>query len=355
MTRGSSPGSAARIISALAALALIAAACGSDGDEGSTSTTADTAAETTSSSSAPAAASESSWPTTDLVVDLEADYGDEYADGILPVGDGRVVLDAPEQGYVYLCREGGEGGGADARGPWFINDDTEYDLNAKIHVEGEIDWDGEYSVEVQGDERVIATNAVPHDHPTGEFPVAQDDPAYQYDRNPNTIEEQDLDYRVAALPEMLDEPACMGGEAGVMVTGVGLFNAFDAGNRDAGAWEIQDGCDGHPEVTGEYHYHTLSTCIDDVGISTVIGWALDGFPITGAQVADGNVLTTSDLDECHGITGPVEIDGETVQTYHYVMTQDFPYSVSCFRATPADPPGGGVGTGPGQGPGAGPG
>lgn len=47
------------------------------------------------------------------------------------------------------------------------------------------------------------------------------------------------------------------------------------------------------------------------------------------------------LDECHGLTSIVDIDGESVQTYHYVMTQDFPYSVSCFRATPADPPGAG--------------
>jgi YHYH protein len=329
-----------RLAVPLAAVALVLAGCGSDASTASTSssTTTTTTAKT----------STSTWPTTDLVLDTSADYGDKYADGILPVGDGKLVLDGPEQGSVFLCNEGGEGGGATARGPWFVNDDTEYDLSLKIHVEGDIDWNGEYSSTIDGDERLISTNAVPDDHPTGQFPVATDDPAYQYDHNPNTITEQTLDYRVSALPTLLDEPHCMGGEAGVMTTGVALFNAFDAGNRDAGAWEIQDGCDGHPEVTGEYHYHTLSTCIDDVGATTLIGWALDGFPITGPRVGDGNILTTSDLDECHGITGPVVIDGETVTTYHYVMTQDFPYSISCFRATPADPPGRGVGGPPGQ-------
>jgi len=30
----------------------------------------------------------------------------------------------------------------------------------------------------------------------------------------------------------------------------------------------------------------------------------------------------------------VKINGKKVTTYHYVMTQDFPYSVSCFRAEP---------------------
>ena len=72
---------------------------------------------------------------------------------------------------------------------------------------------------------------------------------------------------------------------------------------------------------------------------TVIGFALDGFPITGPMVAAHNILTTADLDECHGITSEIELDGKTVTMYHYVMTQDFPYSVSCFRGTAVPPPG----------------
>ncbi len=130
----------------------------------------------------------------------------------------------------------------------------------------------------------------------------------------------------------------MGGEVGVMTTGVALFDAFDAGGRDAGAWEVQDGCDGHPQMSSEYHYHTLSSCIDDTSVSTVIGWALDGFPITGPKVGTDNLLTTADLDECHGITSTITVDGTSVTMYHYVMTQDFPYSVSCFHGTATNPP-----------------
>jgi len=66
----------------------------------------------------------------------------------------------------------------------------------------------------------------------------------------------------------------------------------------------------------------------------VIGWALDGFPITGPVVRKGDVLTTKDLDKCHGITSTVKVGGKKVKSYHYVMTQDFPYSVSCFRGDP---------------------
>ena len=73
-------------------------------------------------------------------------------------------------------------------------------------------------------------------------------------------------------------------------------------------------------------------------MSTVIGWALDGFPITGPKVGADNLLTTADLDECHGITSTITVDGKAVTMYHYVMTQDFPYSVSCFRGTASPPP-----------------
>jgi hypothetical protein len=133
-------------------------------------------------------------------------------------------------------------------------------------------------------------------------------------------------------------PSCMGGEVGIMLTGIALFNGFDAGGRDAGAWEIQDGCSGHPQSSGEYHYHTLSSCIKDVSVKTIIGFALDGFPITGPQVGANNILTTGDLDECHGLTSQIVLDGKSVTMYHYVMTQDFPYSVSCFRGKAIQPP-----------------
>ena len=270
--------------------------------------------------------------------DLDQEYGDPYADGVLPVGDGQYSLVDPAPGVVYLCREGGpNAGGASTMGPWFSADGTTYDIDEKVSVRGEVTWEGAIDVGVSGDTRTITTNDLPVDHTTGEFPVAGDDPAFLYDRNPNTISEQSLTYTFPASPTVAADPACMGGQAGVMLTGVQLFDAFDALLRDAGAWEVQDGCGGHPEITGAYHYHSLSSCIADVGVRTVIGFALDGFPITGPKVSDGNILTTDDLDECHGITSEVVLDGDEVTTYHYVMTQDFPYSVSCFRAEPTQP------------------
>jgi hypothetical protein len=305
--------------------ALVTAACGPQ-NPGAAPATTTTAVSTGSN-------------TTDFTLDTGHDYGNRYADGILPVGDGHYSLTTPAVGKVYLCHAGDpNGGGADTRGPWFSPDGTTYDINAKAHVQGDVHWDGQYSVQVFGDVRTITTNDLPEDHPTGQFPISPTDPAYQYDRNPNSIQDQALTYRLDATPEVNTTPTCMGGESGVMNTGVALFDGFDAGLRDAGAWEVQDDCSGHPQVDGEYHYHTLSSCITDVAVTDVIGWALDGFPITGPTIAPGNVLTTADLDECHGITSPVTIDGVSTNTYHYVMTEDFPYSVSCFRGNPIAAP-----------------
>jgi hypothetical protein len=272
---------------------------------------------------------------------LSKNYGSKYANGILPVGDSKYSSSGAKQGYVYTCATYAQnlsqgGGGASVRGPWFVGT-TQWNVSKKVSVQGHVTWTPSYSEQVSGGKRVITTNDLPS-HFTGVFPIASSDPAYTYDSNPNSIKAQSLSYSLDANPAS-GQPSCMGGQAGVMLTGVALFNAFDAGGRDAGAWEAQDGCSGHPEKTGEYHYHTLSSCITDTSVQTVIGWALDGFPITGPKVGDNNVLTTTDLDECHGITSTIKLDGKMVKMFHYVMTQDFPYSVSCFRGTAIQPPG----------------
>ena len=281
--------------------------------------------------------------TEGLVLDTSKNYGNKYANGVLPVGDGKYVTDKPKVGYAYTCSQYAQNlksdqGGAGTRGPWFTNNNTQYDTTKKLHVQGSVTWKADFSNTLAGSTRTIVTNDLPT-HPTGTFPIASTDPAYAYDRNPNSIKGQTMTFALAANPTYSATPNCMGGEVGVMATGVVLFSGFDAGGRDAGAWEVQDSCSGHPQKDGLYHYHTLSSCIKDISVKTVIGYALDGFPITGPTVAPNNILTTSDLDECHGITSAYTAGGKTVTGYHYVMTQDFPYSLSCYRSTPITPPG----------------
>lgn len=273
-----------------------------------------------------------------LALDPSKNYGDKYAGGILPVGDKKFVTDSAKKGYIYLCDTKsvtGNKAGATTRGPWFVGT-TKWNINKKYAVQGNVNWASRLTDKVANGVRTIATNGLPA-HMTGTFPITPIDPAYSYDRNPNGIKPQELIYSLSAGPEY-GAPQCMGGEAGVILTGVPLLNGFDAGGRDAGAWEVQDACGGHPLASGAYHYHALTSCIKDVSISTVIGFALDGFPITGPYISEKNYLTTSDLDECHGIISEINLDGKKVKTYHYVMTQDFPYSVSCFRGRTSQTP-----------------
>jgi hypothetical protein len=63
-----------------------------------------------------------------------------------------------------------------------------------------------------------------------------------------------------------------------------------------------------------------------------LGYALDGYGIYGPWY-NGKVLTTADLDVCHGITSSVMWHGALTSIYHYVSTYDFPYTVGCYHAT----------------------
>jgi hypothetical protein len=258
----------------------------------------------------------------------------------LPIGDGKLAREA-QAGSLFSCQTTfGPAGGAFRDGPWIRSDGT-WDPTAKLHVQGNVAWpQGQYEVRKEGANRIVTTNGVPADHPTGVFPVAADDPAYQYDRNPNVIRARSITLTMPALPVVSQSATCLTmGAIGVLTDGVVLFNALDAQGRDAAAHEVLDGCDGHPERTGQYHHHEIPSCLlaRTTGASTLVGYAFDGFGIYVERHANGSLLTNAELDACHGRTGPVVWDGETVNLYHYVATAEYPYTLGCYRGTPAAP------------------
>jgi hypothetical protein len=252
----------------------------------------------------------------------------------LPVGDGK-LSDGPKVGYIWACHTDPQAGGAQAEGPWFSGDGT-YNFNAKAIVDGQVTWPNKYTMHLNGDSRVFTTNDLPN-HPTGTFPVARNDDAYLYDRNPNSIRAQDLSVTLRTTPQLAAQATCAPGAVGILISGSVLFNALDAPGRDAVAHETQDGCQGHPQESGVYHYHSITTCIPDErsanGHSKLVGYALDGFGIYGRFDMNGKELASADLDACHGHTGLVEWDGKMVVMYHYHATWDFPYTVGCMRGT----------------------
>ena len=255
----------------------------------------------------------------------------------LPVGDKNVVS-RPTCGSFYSCQTSFNGGGASAQGPWFNSDGKTWDRTKKGTVDGAVSWTSKFTVMVSGANRSIAGNDLPQ-HATGVYPIAPSDDVYAYDRNPNRISEQSIQLTLSANPTVQAQATCAGGEVGILLTGAVLFNPLDAGGRDAVAWEAQDTCTGHPQVTGVYHYHSVSSCVNDPGTShsNLIGYAFDGFGIYGNRGEGGKALTDADLDECHGHTHSIDWDGKQLSMYHYHATLEYPYVVGCFRGTPVRP------------------
>jgi hypothetical protein len=252
-------------------------------------------------------------------------------DGGIPLGDGKRAL-SPKVGYVYSCLTNFDRPVSENE-PWIEN--GYWFPDKKPHVSGSVTWNNQVSITTPEGARLISSNGLP-DHPTGIFPIRPADPAYQYDKNPNTITAQTNDLQLPLNPRVASAPSCLPmGMIGVALNGVAIYNALDAAGVDAAAHEVQDGCAAHPQGAGEYHYHGPSPCMPDEKTSGLIGYALDGFGIYGMRDAStGAILHNSDLDVCHGTTSPVMWNGTMVTIYHYVLTDEYPYTLGCFRGTP---------------------
>ena len=252
----------------------------------------------------------------------------------LPLGDGKISTE-PKPGFIWACRVDPNGGGAFRNGPWIKSDGT-FDFTQKAVVPGDVHWPSRYIMRVEGANRVFSLNDLPS-HGTGTFPIPPDSVAYQTDRNPNAIAAQTFDVVLPAEPVAAAAPSCVPGAVGILLSGAVLFNALDAPGRDAVAHETQDKCQGHPQQSGVYHYHWITTCIDDKreadGHSALVGYALDGFGIYGRYGEGGKPLSSADLDACHGHTHAITWNGKRVVMYHYHATWDFPYTIGCLRGT----------------------
>jgi hypothetical protein len=256
----------------------------------------------------------------------------------LPIGDQKYSLSTAQVGSIFAC-VAGRGTPPVSSAPWLSA--TTWNMLAKTVVGGSVSWPGFISIATGGATRTIVSNGVPvAPITTGVFPIAASDPAYQYDGNPNSIAERSISHSLPANPTVASAPSCLGmGPIGITVTGVAIYNAFDAADGDALAREEQDACHGHPDQSSTYHYHgMIQTCVPDTGSATqnssLLGYALDGFGIYGAWYS-GKILTTGDLDSCHGITSPVVWNGRLTSIYHYVSTYDFPYTLGCYRGSAA--------------------
>src|SRR4029079_17817070 len=94
------------------------------------------------------------------------------------------------------------------------------------------------------------------------------------------------------------------GPIGIAVNGVAIFNQYAGPNRPL-TNEVNsfDQANGHPQQTGQYHYHVEPLHITTTkGTDALIGFLLDGFPVYG-PVENGHRVTNAELDAYHGNTG----------------------------------------------------
>jgi YHYH protein len=256
----------------------------------------------------------------------------------LPIGDSSVTTSGAGIGKLYTCRAGNPNApGASADGPWLNVAAATWDSTTKLAVKGEVSWPtAKYSETVSAGKRVLTSNNLPVNFKSGTFPIAADDPSYAYDKNPGRITAADTTITLAETGTVAAQASCMSeGTVGMLRNGVKIFNSLDGKGLDAVAHESQDLCQGHPAMT-TYHYHNIPSCLRNAatGPSTVVGWVSDGFPIVVERDARGALPTNADLDECHGRTSPILLDGKVVTMYHYSATLEFPYFIGCYKGTP---------------------
>ena len=139
---------------------------------------------------------------------------------------------------------------------------------------------------------------------------------------------------------------------GFSLNGVPFFSPLSIDSVDpfypppSSSPEDLDGCMGHTQGTGIYHYHMMPPCLfgDDSAGHTplqqvgdpatvalngfdptqgqiLIGYAFDGFPIYGPYNDNGEFHT--DLDNCNG-------KKDENDNYAYYSTITFPYHIGCF-------------------------
>lgn len=241
---------------------------------------------------------------------------------------------------LWLCGLPSNGAGADDASDW-TNADGTWDYTKKPQVEGNVMWNHEFEISLDGNgNRIITGNNLPN-HPTGIFPIQRGTVAWNYDKNPNIISEQIVNYTLPAMPEVASEPYCVFfGPAGFSLTGAAIYHGASTLGTDAAAHEMLDRFGGHTDGTERYHYHFPAQDLQDhihphtSGHSALMGYMLDGFGIYGPYGENGELLSSEDLDECHGHTHSVLWDGQMIELYHYHWTYDFPYNIGCFKGTP---------------------
>lgn len=208
-------------------------------------------------------------------------------------------------------------------------DDTDDPAGEETDVSALIaQFDGNVTAYLDGTTIVVESQGIPnHGSPYFETTHAQYE-AYNgtanFIQNPSIIAEQTLVFRIPAeAAEASNKESTGFGAIGVARNGIPFYNQYAAGGAAVTEEFISfDQYLGHPQQTGQYHYHLEPVYLTQVyGREAFLGLLLDGFPVYGPD-EDGTTITNSDLDDYHG---------------HFGATADFPDGIYHYHVTELDP------------------
>ncbi len=205
-------------------------------------------------------------------------------------------------------------------------DSTVYDINSVLELFSGTDL----TYEINGDNVIFTTTDLPnHKSPywdtANELYEAYIGDNTAFNLNPNRIAEQNIMFTIPLNPRAstTNETTPLG-PIGISRNGVVFFNQYAGPNNQALTNEINsfDQWLGHPQNTGQYHYHIEPTFLtSEFGADAFLGLLSDGFPVYG-PVENGLTIANDDLDDFHG---------------HISATAEFPDGIYHYHITDADP------------------
>ena len=228
-------------------------------------------------------------------------------------------------------------------------------------------WFSNVKVSFSGESVVIASDGLPnwmaekYAKPNTGVVVPSSANDVSLDLASNLVYAQKLNYTLTLNPTKAPSVTSTSlGPIGILANGAVIFNPYEGDGKTVAVtgnvyvsdssgvkWGFLDVCNGHPGMGGMYHYHGMPPCVTSVidktgGPSHILGLAFDGFLIYGNKDINGKLVSSSQLDQCNGITSPTPEFPAGV--YHYVLTEEKSNrsTINCFAGTPTLSQGGGM-------------
>jgi hypothetical protein len=228
-------------------------------------------------------------------------------------------------------------------------------------------WFSNVKVSFSGDSVIIDSDGLPnwmaekYAKPNAGVVVPKSSDDVSLGLTSNLVYAQKLNYTMTLSPKKATSVTSTSlGPIGILANGAVIFNPYEGDGKTVAVtgnvyvtdssgvkWGFLDVCNGHPGMGGMYHYHAMPPCVTSVidktgGPSHILGIAFDGFLIYGNKDINGKTVSSSQLDQCNGITSPTPEFPAGI--YHYVLTEEKSNrsTINCFAGTPAISKGGGM-------------